>query len=529
MRYRRNVDEQNRALERQFQADISRSEEYAIALIRARQLPTLPPRWPRSHPTPLSRFFDYIDQRYWVQYLTLILNLLKLGVAFELRPGGPSCNCENSGCQHETDNTLCFTCDTHTLVPIAEYYDLTTARALQCTCGRRLLSPPNNLLCDWCGEILSVTSIIQAEDDQGRPVLICTQCKQTRSSYPPGQGPCSSGFPWRAYEDQLGGLCDSCMSDYPMDYHSHVCQCARCNNGIGPLIILRTRLVSEEHLHKLLSAYNSRYPTDDRIFDVPFRFTRDDEYTLEDWRRQDSDSISLSDLSLSCIELRRDGSYRLRKYQHLNERQIPPRFLEMLHQRLADTGPSAAKQLFQYHMLGRDFDLPGIVSHLDDNSPPNMQEFIYQVYLAVRDIISFDDVFRLNQIHPNLYHYECVGVWTPEALAESRMWRAGSQNLDDVPLVEYPVRIVFDRSALDDGAEFWLYGTDRVEYSFNRPLRAQDEFSIEKLNTRLGWALDRVQRSPETMQIDPDRLTYLQQNMCRHGYQRNRYATCPHC
>lgn len=531
MKYRRNADRETRALEREFYQDISQSQKYAEVLIRSGQLPELPPRWPGSRSASLHSVFQHIDRQYWVQYLALIVNLLRMGIAFELRPAG-NCGCENSACQHLTDNTHCFDCS-GPLVPLGDYYDLKTARVFHCNCGRQFINPPGIFKCD-CGEIPIIISTLQSHDDRGQQILICTQCQERRPLYPPGHGPCS-GFAWRSYEDQLGGLCESCMDGYPIDYHSHTCQCRRCNDGVGPVIILRTKLVESVALERMMRAYRHFYK-DDLPVNTAFHITHDSQYADEDWRESDISNPSMDALTLSCVELRRDGTYRLRMYDHLNERGIPPRFLGVLrdreagpilvrgtHGRLESSDAPLALELFRYHMLGRDFNLLDLVSHLAANSPPNMPQFINQVYRAVGEIIGFDAVFYLGRIPANLYDYECLGTWT---LPPSPAQEEGIELL-----VEYPLRIEFRRTAMDDEVMFWLFGTDRVEQRFNTRLREQDICSLQRINQQLHWALDRAQRAEVdgSLVIQPERLTFLRHNMCPHGYQRGIYFSCPHC
>lgn len=184
-------------------------------------------------------------------------------------------------------------------------------------------------------------------------------------------GACN-GFPWRAYEEALGGLCDDCMSRYPFSYHDKACQCVRCSEGVGPTIIVPSRILSPKLLREMMQSYQVVY-NDQRTVEIPFVINEDASYSDAWWVGPQLESdIRLDQHSMCLIEVRPDGQYRLRLARHQNEKRLLPRFLAILNQRRQDQqlpSHALAAKLFEYHMVGRDFGLDELIKHLVRNMP----------------------------------------------------------------------------------------------------------------------------------------------------------------
>jgi hypothetical protein len=554
MRYRRNADSRLRKLERrlhsgdltaamplthELQRTMGAGPDFVDALLRNDLLPRIPEQ-PYQSTGQLPAFFEHIDPQYWYPYTALISELVSRGIPFGLRPNGATCGCEHSNCQHPVRNDYCYDCNiAGTMVPLEEFYDLDKTHVFDCACGRRFTGTPDyKKHAQDCGgdpEVVGTLREVAANaQDEGwsRYDIICTKCKDIRGYYTPGDGPCGE-LPWRGYNNDLGGICDFCFAGYPQVWHSNICQCLECSEGIGPLILLRTRMMPPRDLESMLDDYETFYG-DGRKVDVAFSIDRDSEYAENWWTEygydNDNGHRKLDTLSLHCIEIRPNGGYRLREYSHLNEKMILPRFREILDHRLAQPGPPGAKELFRCHMLGRDFSLPELIDHLAVHNTPNMPQFIQQVYDVVKEEISFDAIFQLDRIDPTLREFECLGYWSPpapdfyiEGFLTSQRTLAGFSEL--------PLRVVFSRHSQTDTVTFYLLG-DRfgdTRQEFNRPYSDHSESkkpTLENITKRLGWALDRAQRSPMEGHIQPGRLEMLINNFCPHGYQSEECKKC---
>jgi len=366
MPYRRNVDTPLRDLERKaLQGDPDAKERLLRTMSRAGMIPVLKLRHQDAPPLLLDEYLRRIDVQHWRQYLDLITLLQSHQIPFQLRPGSPNCNCENQGdCLLHPDLT-CYSCKEESMLIVPGKVSPAQPQLGQpggypvISCGNRHCKRPQE---------------IEAWLEQG------TTLEQALENFPEERelsvGSCS-GFPWRAYENALGGLCDDCISRYPIGYHSTSCQCPICSEGIGPLILVPSRIVTPDQLQTMLVDYQLLF-NDHRTVEISFVVNVDSELTDAWWNGPSDNGLRLDQYSMYLIEIRPTGDYRLRSLQHQNEKRLLPRFQDSLaHGRQAHLGPhghlvrhTPGQNLFEYHMVGRDFSLDSLIQHLVDNLPP---------------------------------------------------------------------------------------------------------------------------------------------------------------
>lgn len=370
MRYRRNMDANLRDLERQaLQGDPDAKEQLLRAMERAGAIPTIESD---SEVPQLDRYLARIEVRHWPYYLGLIIQLQAHQIPFELRPNYHTCYCENQEDHLLHPHLSCSFCltDSMRIVP-----------------GK--ISPPvpnhgkvGGYPMVACGNVKCIRQAsVDAWLKQGATL------EEALEHFPEEKelsvGACD-GFPWRAYEEALGGLCDDCMSRYPLSYHGRACQCVRCGEGVGPTIIVPSRILLTKQLQEMIHSYQNTYG-DQRTLQIPFVINEDKSYSEAWWTGPPLPSdIRLDQHSMCLIEIRPNDQYRLRLARHQNEKRLLPRFLDILNQRRLDQqlpSHALAAKLFEYHMVGRDFGLDELIKHLVRNMPEVDSAFLPNYHL----------------------------------------------------------------------------------------------------------------------------------------------------
>lgn len=358
MHYRRNADSPNRDLYRlAAQGNLQAKEKLFQVMFRAGQIPIIPTR--HGGIPQLQPYLQRIDVRYWSKYLDLINQLIDASITFEMQPNN-SCNCENQADCVVHPSLTCHYCQTESLQifpgkispaqpEFGEAGGYPVTRCGNPRCNREYL------IQQWVNDGFSI-EVARLHFPVERELNI---------------GRCD-GFPWRAYEHALGGLCDDCISRYPLSYHASYCQCERCGEGVGPLIFLASsRLLETDQLNLMLRDY--RYLFDDgRTVQVPFTIDHDEDYSQDWWRQPLENSLLALDQRGECyIEIRPNGKYRLRTSRHQNEKDLLPVYKQILDRRrqfaqfnrmLGEYTPG--QDMFEYHMVGWDFELSDLIRHL---------------------------------------------------------------------------------------------------------------------------------------------------------------------
>lgn len=365
------------------------------------------------HPD-LSLIIDFIDPRYRWSYYSIVKFLSETGIPFEFRPDS-RCGCENMACVEADDH-----------IGSLESY------------------------CQKCHQLIT-----EDMDETGiylsTGVCLNPECPLFQAEPQHTVGPCSR-IAWRTQDRWIGGLCDICSTRMPKKEHSEICNCLECGTGIGPRILLRSRITSPVQLSTLANSYE-RIFGDRRTVTQPFTENlnispAEEQQRQEVARRHGYQSVTPLELGQeqrnarflnsfgSClIEILSDGDYRLRMIEHLNEQTLKisfftedmtfcqqigllpdpttrssrkrrgnysPRIIQPYRPELHQVFLNACALLRMYY-LGRDFSLEGIIRHLSspDNRAPDARTLANQISSEMWDafphlLFNSDEIDNLN-------------------------------------------------------------------------------------------------------------------------------------
>lgn len=419
-------------------------------------------------PEKLAIIIDLIDPIYQYFYYSILNFLEENGIPYQLRPER-TCNCENMACadlgDHRIDKNL-------------EY----ASRCEKCNWPLEEPEPP--------------------QYRQLNKVCINRNCiLYQQTQYTVGQ---CSRIAWRAYARLVGGYCDICSQRLPKNYHEN-CNCPQCGTGIGPFILIRSKLLSDD-LGQLENNYREVFQ-DYRTVTQPFTqelnypdlLQRSENHPtiLQYYQEERGDTRFLNSFGNSLIEILPNGLFRLRMIEHLNERAINiftfPRDMEFCQHiekqqiksivrfkpRLVFCSYSKEQQKFidacfllKTHYLGLDLNISELTNHLSNtrNRPPDAVIVANQIKNAM-DILylGYSLIFDRDQflnIDPNEIRFSLtatlVGREQPPSFIETR----------------YPVIIEVDRFARYDQARFGLA---------NREDPPHQIFLILNFNSRDPW------------------------------------------
>lgn len=355
-------------------------------------------------PENLALIIDFIDPFYRYQYYSIIKFLMEEGIPFEFRPES-RCNCENMACADLKDH------------PILKSNFREYSR------------------CEKCQEELDTNKLCINRR--------CDMLQKPQYTV----GPCSR-ISWRAYDSTIGGLCDICGSRSPAEeYHGRTCNCPTCGTGIGPFILLRSRLLSADSqiLYDLWNNYNNIF-LDERTVTQPLieelntspqeeqRMVRDaalnwhDHLTILERYEENRTTRFLNNFGTSLIEILPNGLFRLRMLEHLNEKAIKVftykrdmKFCQSIEKRILKSitrfSPRITKKyhsnehqkfldaclLLKTHYLGLDPTQSEIIQHLSDgyrgwmaNRPPDATILANQIrdkMMHITHVADGDDYF----------------------------------------------------------------------------------------------------------------------------------------
>lgn len=235
--------------------------------------------------------------------------------------------------------------------------------------------------------------------------------------YPDLPGPCSR-LAIRGYDDLIGGYCEICIDRIPAYEHSTMCGCRHCMNNQGPLITLRSRLMTSEELTAGSQAYEKVYGPDWRlrIHERPMsayqQFSKEQlesniaislqwggDFSEFDRRLDPDPHTDTMDALASCYVVVQEEGFLLKR---IEQPALNPRYFHYIEecQRMLDWSRGVDPELARItadacnylliHLMGRQFTtLTGLWGHLARHRPPNMHQFIAQLQNHLSGNIDF--------------------------------------------------------------------------------------------------------------------------------------------